>query len=312
MSAEPSPLSPSVHIERVNGKEELKVATIRTLDVTGFDELARPAHKIIIKPNLVTAAGPDEGITSDVALIEAVLERLTKLDKAPGDIAIAEGRAGDTMEAFNQNGYDKVARRFGVELVDCNIAPSVKLAVPDHLSVRHLRVSQAVAEADLRISVAKLKIHSVGLVTGVLKNMMGVLPGRKWKLVVHANVHKRVVDLNSLVRPHYGLIDGFIGNQVDEVVSHPVEVGLVLGGRDPVALDSVAAACMGVDPNSVPYLRKCAEKGWGALDPQRIVVTGVPIEDAARKFKSDKGLATWLRVNSQKAYGYVLGSLSSK
>ena len=290
----------------------MRFATLQVLEATDFDELARPARKIVIKPNLVSAAGPDEGITSDVALTEALLERLIALGKAPEDITIAEGRAGDTMEAFARNGYVEMASRFGVELVDCNTAPSVRMVVLDHLSIHHLRVNRMVAEADLRISVAKLKIHSVGLVTGVLKNMMGVLPGRKWKLVVHANVQKRVVDLNTLVRPHYGLIDGLIGNQVDEVVPDPVKVGLVLGSRDPVALDSIAAACIGVDPKAVPYLCHCAKKGWGKLDQNNIEVTGATMESASMKFQSSKGLATWLRVNSQKAYGYVLGTLGSK
>ena len=312
MPQEPLSHPSQVHLERSTDKEELKAATHRTLEATGFDDVARTANRIVIKPNLVTADGPDEGITSDVALTEALLERLASLRNALENTIIAEGRAGDTQEAFRRNGYDELANRFDVELVDCNTAPSVKLEVPDHISVRRLRVNRAVAEADLRISVAKLKIHSVGLVTGVLKNMMGVLPGRKWKLVVHANVHKRVVDLNSLVRPHFGLIDGYIGNQVDEVISNPVQTGLVLGGQDSVALDSVAAIVMGVDPGSVPYLCRCAERGWGEVDLERIEVTGVGIEDISQRFKRATGLGTWMRVNSQKAYGYILGTLGSK
>jgi len=287
-------------------------STDSVLEATAFDELARKADRIVIKPNLVLAVGSDEGITADVSLTQALLERLEGMGRGFENVVIAEGTAGSTMTAFTRNGYTDLAKHFGVELVDCNTAPSVKLEVEDHLSVKRLRVARVVAEADLRVSVAKLKIHSVGIVTGVLKNMMGVLPGRKWKLVVHANVHKRVVDLNRLVRPHYGLIDGFIGNQIDEVVSHPVKSGLVLGGSDPVALDSVAAACMGIEPSSVPYLRRCARAGWGCDEPGKIDITGRHLEQIRQEFRRRKGLATWVRVNAQKAYGYTLGGLRAR
>lgn len=306
--------SPSqVHIQRAPSESELKKATLATLDTTNFNELAESAQRIVIKPNLVTKESAQAGITADPALTEAILERLNELGKRPDQLKIAEGTAGSktTPQVFALNGYEDLAARFDVDLVDCNTAETVKLEVPNHLSAKRLRVSKVVYDADLRISVAKLKIHSVGKVTGVMKNMMGVAPG-KWKLVVHANVHKRVVDLNQLVLPHYGLIDGFIGNQVDEVVSFPRQAGIVLGSKDMVALDTIAALCIGVVPTDVGYLKHSQANGFGNLDPGKIEVTGADLDEVVQRFETAKGLPTLFRVNYQKACGRLVGLFGAR
>jgi hypothetical protein len=49
---------------------------------------------------------------------------------------------------------------------------------------------------------------------------------------------------------------------------------ILLAGRDPVAVDAVACRLGGVDPARVPWLRLCAERGLGRIDPQRIDVVG--------------------------------------
>jgi len=49
---------------------------------------------------------------------------------------------------------------------------------------------------------------------------------------------------------------------------------ILLAGRDPVAVDAVACRLAGADPLRVPWLRLCAERGLGRIDPRRIDVVG--------------------------------------
>ncbi|MCP4572377.1 MAG: DUF362 domain-containing protein [bacterium] len=49
---------------------------------------------------------------------------------------------------------------------------------------------------------------------------------------------------------------------------------ILLAGRDPVAVDAVACRLAGVDPQRVPWLRFCAERGLGRIDPGRVDVVG--------------------------------------
>ncbi|MCB1184188.1 hypothetical protein KDM41_12195 [bacterium] len=49
---------------------------------------------------------------------------------------------------------------------------------------------------------------------------------------------------------------------------------VLLAGRDPVAVDAVAARLAGLDPLRVPWLRLCRERGCGRVGPDEIRVVG--------------------------------------
>lgn len=281
--------------------------TLRLLDKTRFDRLAVGKKRILIKPNLTTAASAKEGITTDIRVVEALIQRLRDLGLKR--IIVGEGSGGvATALAFKKNGYFGLERKYGVEVLDLNEDKSLCLPVESPLSIDKLTVSRTVYESDMRISVAKLKIHSIAYITGCLKNMMGALSGRRWKLIVHSDVHKRLVDLNKLVLPHFGVIDGIIGNEVDEVIPHPVRMNLLLGGSDVVAVDSVASEIMGIPWQDVEYLVRCQEAGLGVADINSIELIGGSVEDFKREFDRRRPLRSRLRTKSQA----VIGRLASR
>jgi uncharacterized protein (DUF362 family) len=296
-----------VFIERSEGYERAFEATLRLLERSKLSEVL-PLRNILVKPNLVTADGSREGITTDVSIVDAILHFLT--ENGRGNLTVGEGcGAGPTHTAFKMNGYPEVARKHGAHLVDLDTSEGIELEVPDSLSVKRLRVAKAAYEADFRISVAKLKVHSIGVMTGCLKNMMGCLSGKKWKLVVHADVQKRLVDLNRLVKPHFGIIDGIIGNEVEECDPNPVPMNILIGGSDCVAVDAVSAESMGIPWNEVPHLVLAECKGLGTADIGKIEISGEKVKDVRKKFERKSGPWTYIRTRSEIIAGKIFGSI---
>lgn len=290
-------------IEKAKGKEVFE-STIRLLEKTGIADVIPPKN-ILIKPNLTTATGPREGITTDITIVDALLHFLTGLKCKR--ITIGEGSGGcSTQTAFKNNGYCDLARKYNVELLDFNSSEGIELDVPNNLSIKKLRIARVAHEADFRISVAKLKIHSIGVITGCLKNMMGCLNGKKWKLLVHSDVQRRIVDLNKVVKPHFGLIDGIVGNEIDECVSHPIPMNILIGGQDAVSVDAASAECMGVNWHEVPHLVLAEKEGLGTADISKIELLGEKIEDVRRTFKRDKRLWTYVRTRSEIVAGKIM------
>jgi len=62
-------------------------------------------------------------------------------------------------------------------------------------------------------------------------------------------------------------------------------MNIVIAGRDPVAVDAVGAAVMGMPPSEVKHLRLAEEKGLGTCDLNKIEVVGEPVEGVKKKFK---------------------------
>lgn len=87
-----------------------------------------------------------------------------------------------------------------------------------------------------------------------MKNLMGLILPKPAGQIMHSRINEKLVDLASLFRDKVkiNVIDGLVGAEVDEIHGRPVEMNLVIAGRDMVAVDSVATAVMGIDPSKVP------------------------------------------------------------
>lgn len=133
------------------------------------------------------------------------------------------------------------------------------------------------------VSVPKLKLHRIATVTLGLKNIMGALAS---KGVMHnGHLNENIADLASILKPSLTVIDGIIAGEGHETSGNPVEMNLVVAGTDPVAVDAVGAAIMGVQPTEVKHLVLAEKKGLGTCRIKDIEVIGESIEKVKRKFR---------------------------
>jgi uncharacterized protein (DUF362 family) len=237
---------------------------------------------ILIKPNYINDRHPSTGITTDSRVIEGVVIYLKQ--NGLEDIIIGEGCGhSDTFKAFKVAGVDKVAERWDVNLIDLNMDEYIEVYPSDPLSLKKVKVAKTALETTI-INVPKLKLHGITGVTLSIKNMMGVM---KPKGSMHrGSLSKKIADLASMVLPSMTVVDGIIAGEGHETSGKPVEMNLVIAGRDPVAVDAVGSTVMGVDPEDVKHLRYAVEKGLGTIDLNQITVVGEPIDRIRRKFRS--------------------------
>jgi len=116
-----------------------------------------------------------------------------------------------------------------------------------------------------------------------LKNMMGAVTP---KGSIHNPLSEKIVDLVSIIKPSVAVIDGIIAGEGHETSGNPVVMNIVIAGTDPVAVDAVGSAVMGIPPSTVKHLRLAEERGLGTCNLDRIEVVGEPIEKVRRKFRT--------------------------
>ncbi|WZO96370.1 DUF362 domain-containing protein [Isosphaeraceae bacterium EP7] len=99
-----------------------------------------------------------------------------------------------------------------------------------------------------------------------------------------AAMQANLVALNHLVRPHFGVIDAFVGMH-REGPRHgtPIRLGIAAAGADPVAVDAVVAASMGFDPMEIGYLRDADAAGLGVARLDAIEIVGDRLATVIRK-----------------------------
>jgi uncharacterized protein (DUF362 family) len=251
--------------------------TVKALEMIKTDEALADEKPILIKPNYLNASHPSSGITTDSRVIEGIIKFLKQ--KEVQEIIIGEGSGfSDTFEPYRVAGVDTVAERWNIKLVDLNKDDYVEVHLQNPLTLKKVKVAKTALESTI-ISVPKLKLHRIAGVSLSIKNMM------KPKGSMHTHLSSNIADLASIITPRIAVIDGIIAGEGHESSGNPVEMNLVIAGKDPVAVDSVGAAVMMMPPHDVKHLRLAEKIGLGTNDLNRIEILGEPIEKVRKKFR---------------------------
>ena len=244
----------------------------RALELIGAAEVLPQDGLIIIKPNLTNADPPP--VTTPVGAAEAVLNYCRGHSCA--EVLIAEGcGSGTTAETFHANGYDDLARRYGIRLVDLNEEPAVLLEDSEALVLKSFHMPEIVRDAFV-ISLPILKDHSFTKTTISMKNMFGIAPGPyysgSWnKSKLHSpSTHKSTVDICRYKKPDLSIVDAVTALSGMHLAGDPKQLDTILAGFDPVAVDTVGSEMLGHKAQKIEYLKLA--HGWlGTMDDINIL-----------------------------------------
>ena len=129
---------------------------------------------------------------------------------------------------------------------------------------------QQVLEADLIVSMPKMKTHHWVGYTAALKNLYGVIPGIKYgwpKNVLHyAGIPQSIYDINASLPKTVAIVDGIVAMEGDgPIMGSPKPMGLLVVGTNSTAVDATVGRIMGFDPARVEYLQ-LARNSLGPVD----------------------------------------------
>lgn len=245
--------------------------------VIAGDGLQIKGKKVLLKPNFVEAH-PDRPINTHVAVIAATAHACLRLGAAEVVVGEASGHRRDPwFSVLNPSLREVLDKK--VRCLDLNHGPAV--SVPNagrRTGFPFFYVAKPVAEADVLISMPKMKTHHWMGVTLGLKNLFGVLPGifYGWpKNPLHfRGIENSILDLARTIKVHYNIIDAVVGMEGDgPIMGKPKPVGALVLSSFPLAADTTAARLMGFDPQKIPYLARAGRFLQG-LNQQDIAIRG--------------------------------------
>ena len=152
--------------------------------------------------------------------------------------------------------------------------------------MKTVRISKEVLKADFFINAPVLKTHFASTLTAAMKNLKGTTTYDEKKRFHYLNLNQAVAELNQVLKPNLIVIDGTIAMEGDgPVAGTPVELNLVMAGTDAVAVDTIAARIMEIDPEEVAPLAWAKKMGFGVWDEKEIRILGNSIREVFRPFK---------------------------
>ena len=242
----------------------------------GMARFVSPGEKVLLKPNLLAAKEPDRAITTHPAVLEAVIEAVREAGGEPSMGDSPGGALRGIERVWRNTGLKDLSDRTGVPIV--NFEASGAREIEGEL--RSYMIAQPVLDADVIINVPKMKTHVLTLYTGCIKNMFGAIPGfakgRLHNIAPRpAPFARHIVDVFSLVQPRLHIVDAVVAMEGNGPSGgRPRQVGAIVGGTDPVAVDTVVAGMMGYKDGQLHTLRFAAEKGLGTGRREDIEIVG--------------------------------------
>jgi len=290
----------------------------------GGIDFIKDGQTVVLKPNLVSVSSEVtvNGITTDWRVVKAVAD-LVRAKNPSGKILVMEGSTGSTAQAYSALGYTfanfgaAVDEFIAVEGTSCSDTSTSALVQRTAASGKAYWINSRYVNADVVISVPTLKTHYTAGITGAVKNLgIGMTPvglfspgnngaGSCTRTQSATYIdHSSAETLGQFIRDYYGLrpadfavMDGLQGLQhgpnpiwdssgTYTIAASKMNMRLIMAGRNPVALDTIASLVMKCDPTKVPHLTKLEADGLGTTDASSITVVGKQVSEVAKPFAS--------------------------
>jgi uncharacterized protein (DUF362 family)/Pyruvate/2-oxoacid:ferredoxin oxidoreductase delta subunit len=237
-------------------------------ELGGMRRFARRGERILLKPNILTAAPPEKAVTTHPAVLAALGGLLRE--------AGAEVSFGDSAGIVNSR-----EAAIGSGLLEAGLQAG--LAFEDFDRGRPLArfpVARSVLGYDGIIGLPKMKTHQLTRLSGAVKNLFGCIPGRL-KPMTHLR-HPDVLDfsrtlaeLHLHLKPRLHVLDAVLvmeGNGPRN--GDPRALGALLLSEDPVAADATFCRLIDLEPQHVPTCTEGARVGLGSWEAGQIELKG--------------------------------------
>jgi uncharacterized protein (DUF362 family) len=246
---------------------------------SAFDFAERPflgGQKVLLKPNLLRAFKPERCVTTHPVLLEAVCRVLR--DYSINHVVISDSPAfGSLSPVARKAGYGPLVKKYGVKFVP--LSDPVPLITEENIP--HLKIAGNLKDYDHIINLPKFKSHCQMTLTLSIKNLFGLVIGKR-KPVLHCLVNndkvkfgKMLVDIAKHVGPSLTLVDGIQAMQGQGPANGtPYPLGVLSAGRDLTALDRVLTEIVGAPPEKVYALEAARLKNFGTYDLDAIELAG--------------------------------------
>ena len=274
------------------GQEQVSVAVERLLDgFGGASAILNGGKKVLVKPNLIMPRKPEDAATTHPAVIQAVCSAFVK---AGADVSVIDSTGGPHTKMILRMLYGKTGMKEAAEKSGAKVSfntKSKKVTYPEGRIMQEFSLLTPVLDADLVISVAKVKTHGFQSMTGCVKNLFGCIPGMG-KPLLHRKYSKRedfagmLVDICDYIKPGFNILDGVYGMEgAGPTAGNPKYMGAVIGGVSPYAIDLAQCHLMGLRADSVYTLHEAAARELAPESAEALEWLGDNPEEFRTSFK---------------------------
>jgi uncharacterized protein (DUF362 family) len=238
--------------------------------VGGMGSFIDKDDTVFIKPNISWDKKPEQAATTNPIVVETVVRMVA--EAGAKEIIVADNTCNDARRTYKRSGIREAAEEAGAKVPYMQKRKFVSTGLGGSV-ISDWEVYRDVMEADKIINVPIAKHHGLSEVTLSMKNLMGLIGGRRDLL--HQNLPESIVDLTAYFKPTLNILDsvrllranGPQGSTLEDVAL----LNTVAASVDPVRIDAFGISLFGDalfsnDPQAFPHIREAVKRGLGTAD----------------------------------------------
>ena len=233
--------------------------------IGGVNRFIKPGDRVTIKPNVGWDRLPKHAADTNPELVAEMVSLC--LAAGAAEVIVTDITCNDARRTFIRSGIKEAAEKAGAKV----ILPTEDDYVMTDLGGELLTVWPVLkyfVETDKFINMPITKQHSLSSCTIGMKNLYGILGGRRNQL--HQQIDQSIVDLVSFIRPTLNVVDATRvlmrnGPQGGSTADVNIE-NCVICSTDIVAADARACEFLGLKAEKVSHIALAAQSGLGQID----------------------------------------------
>jgi uncharacterized protein (DUF362 family)/Pyruvate/2-oxoacid:ferredoxin oxidoreductase delta subunit len=231
-------------------------------------------------------------VTTHPTVVRVVAELVRE---AGGRVLIGDSPGiGGFQRVAERSGIARAAAESGAELVEFHAT----VDLPGSGTFRRITLARAYWEADKVINLPKLKTHEMMTMTCAVKNLFGAVVGAEkagWHLKAGASREqfaRLLLEIYLLKKPVLNIVDAIVAMEGNGPGNgDPLQVGALIAGVNPVAVDMVAGRLAGI-PTELLHVERAAQRmGLAGTTWEEIASGGAPLDSfPTQPFRLPSGL----------------------
>ena len=240
----------------------------------GIDRYVSRGDTVLLKPNFIAPKSRRKAAQTDPAVVLEVAGLLKDFGARPfvGD-SPAWGNVYSCVKALK---LEEDLKKMDIPIRQLNKPKRCVMADGTKVGI-----SSIALDADVIINLPKFKSHAQLVGTFAVKNMFGTVSGKQ-KALWHFARGKSAEDFCGFLIEIYRFLNPAL-TIIDAVVvmagAGPLngtarELGWLIGGAEPIAIEAVCAELIGVKLADVPMVKTAGQMGYGCSETTVIKVVG--------------------------------------
>ena len=246
--------------------ENIELAVRKAVElVGGMSSFVSRGDVVFVKPNMSWDRIPTQAATTNPEVVSTIIKMT--LEAGAKKVIVADNTCNEARRSYTRSGIKEAAEKAGAKVYYTEERKFVKTSLKGEV-IDEWPVYREALEADKIINIPIAKHHSLTRVTLSMKNLMGLIGGKRNRL--HQNIDHSIVDLTAFFKPALTVLDSvriLKANGPQGGSLKDVEVrNTIAASRDPVRIDAFGASLFGIKPEELKFLKIAESRGLGSID----------------------------------------------